>query len=234
MNRQGANLSRTKESEPLFIEFANFQFKHKPLGKFFAMLKHIGVEIPLEELFIYYRTEDKEYTNGQQFLTEVEKEKISKDLESDRQEFKNLLLNLINRHKFGTGLEKINYYCAETPLQFTYHKKDPGKLDLAAPSVESLGEVGWANFILGFMAIDLGKYLMKNPTARIGLCPKDDCKKFFIKRSLKAKFCSPHCKNEFHHNEKRDSGYFRKFMQENRIKGVYQPKKKRTVKTILK
>jgi hypothetical protein len=212
--------------EPLFVKFVNFRFKHEPLQDFFAMLNSAGVEIPLEELFLYYRTEDKEYPNGPQFLTQVEKDKISKDLESDRQEFRNLLLSVINKRKFGTGLEKINLHCAEIPLQFTYHKKDPGKLDLAAPSVESLGEVGWANFILGLVAVDLGKFLMENPVNRIRSCKKKDCGRLFTRRGGKAIFCSDYCRAKFHYNEKKDSGYFRKFMKERRPKGIYQPKKK--------
>lgn len=217
--------TKQEELEPLFVKFVNFQFRHKPLEDFFATLNRAGVEIPLEELFLYYRTEDKEYTNGPQFLTEVEKEKIAKDLESDRQEFRKVLLNVSNKRKFGTGLEKINFHCAEIPIQFTYHKKDPGKLDLAPPSVESISEVGWANFIQALVAVDLGKYLMKSPATRIRLCKKKDCRKFFTLRGGKAVFCSNDCKRLFHYLPRKDSGYFRGYMKERRIKGIYQRKK---------
>jgi hypothetical protein len=240
MRHEPSYPTKQEESEPLFVKFANFQFSNETIDDFFKMLKDEGVDVLLEELFIYYRTEDKEYINGPQSLTGVDKEKILKDLESDQEEFKNLLSKLPVKEKEDKEdklhffLDKGNLYCSEVPVQFTYHKKDPEKLDLAPPSLENIEEVGWAGFILGLMAIDLGKYLMKNPVSRIRLCRKKDCEKFFTQRGGKAIFCSDYCKNEFHHNEKRDSGYFRGFMKERRIKGVYQPKKKRTVKTILK
>lgn len=226
--------------EPLFILFANFQFNDESLEDFFTMLSRADVEIPLEEIFLYFRPEDKEYINGPDSLTRVDKEKILKDLQSDQGEFRSLLSRLVvkdkedKEDKLHFFFDKGNLYCSEIPVQFTYHKKRPGKLDLAAPSINSIGEVGWANFILGLVAVDLGKYLMDSPVTKIRLCKKKDCRKFFTRRAGNAIFCSDYCKNEFHHNEKRDSGYFRGFMKERRIKGVYQPKKKRTVKTILK
>jgi len=240
MQKQIGQPTKQDESEPLFINFANFKFKHDPLEDFFTMLNRAGVQIPLEELSIYHPTEDQEYINARRSLTKIDEEKILEDLKSDQKEFKNLLSKLVRKNKDDKEdklhffLDKGNPYCYEVPIQFTYHKKYPGKLEIASPALDDIEEVGWAYFILGLMAVDLGKYLMENSVTKIRLCKKKDCKKFFTLRGGNAIFCSDYCKNKSHHNARRDSGYFRRYMKERRIKGIYQRKDKRIVKTEFK
>jgi hypothetical protein len=217
-----------RNPEPLFILFANFQFNDESLEDFFSMLSRAGVEISLEEIFLYFRPEDKEYINGPDSLTRVDKEKILKDLQSDQDEFRSLLSRLVvkdkedKEDKLHFFLDKGNLYCSEVPIQFTYNKKHPGKLDIASPSLGNIEEAGWGNLILGFMAIDLGKYLMENPVTRIRLCKKEDCGKFFTQRGGKAAFCSEACKRLFHYIPRKESGYYRKHIKQGRNMGKYK------------
>lgn len=225
MIQEGAKPSTTNKSEPLFIKCANFHFIKEPVEKFFKILEDQAA-LPREDLLIYIRTENDEFFDDTSPLTESEKAKISEELESEKLEFRKLLLALtfvredyeFAKENYQCCVESINSLCAEIPMQFSHHKKHThkkhfGKLDLASPSLDNIEEVGWANFILGLMAIDLGKYLMGNPAERIKLCLH--CKKFFIHRNRKAKFCSEDC-HDLYHRKGYGKTYFLKAVRKNR------------------
>lgn len=217
MGDQSNNPPGKLKSQPLFVEFANFKFTPESLENFFVILEREGIEVPLEEIFLYFRTEDRDYINGPKALTTVDKKKILKDLKSDQEEFKRLLTKLIrkdNDDKLQFFLDKGNAYCSEIPVQFTYHKKHHGKrLDLAPPSSESIEEIGWANFILGLVAVDLGKYLMKTDVTRIRLCL--DCKRFFTHRRLDAEYCSEDC-HDWYNRKRYGKEYNREAVKKHR------------------
>lgn len=224
MNREEPNPSTTNKSEPLFIEFANFDFTKEPIEKFVKILEHEAV-LPPDELLIYLRTQDDNRFDDTSPLTESEKAKISEELESDRQGFRKLLLALtfvrenydfVNEN-YDACLESINSLCAEIPIQFTQNKNHFGKLNIALPSLENVDieEVGWAGFILGLMAIDLGKYLMEHPVTKIRLCKKEDCGKFFTHRRRNGIYCSFDCK-ELLYRKKYGGKYNREHVREHR------------------
>ncbi len=215
------------KSEPVFIQFANFNFKNESLEDFLALLKRTGVEIPLEEFSLHYPPEDKEDIIGPQSLTGTAEENILEGLKLDQEKFRDLLSKLVRKEKKDERdrlhffLDKGNHYCSDVPIQFAYHKEHPGKLDIAPPSID-IEEVGWENLILGVMAIDLGKYLMENRVTKIRLCKRDDCGRFFTRLAGQAIFCSDHCKKLFHYLLRRNSGYYRDKMKKGREKGKYQ------------
>lgn len=199
MRHEPSNPIKQEESEPLFVKFANFHFAPETLDEFFALLNSAGIETPLEELFLYYRTEDGESLKRKRSLTKTEKEKISQDLESDRLEFRNLLKGFRDyhfykkdltraskddvetveaQHFYETCIETLNDYCSNAPLQFNTAEKDSHKLDLRLPSISKIEEIGWRDFSLTLMATDLGKYLLLNPITKIKFCAREDCGKF--------------------------------------------------------
>jgi len=209
-------------TEPLFIRFANFQFTGSTLEEFFNVLMGDEIEIPLEEIFLYYRTEDSEYFGGPPHLTETEKERISNDLESVRSWFTALLLALTQQENYDSCLESINSLCSEIPISFRRHHKDPGRLELANPSVEKVEQIGWGDFVSRIIALDLGKYLLSQPATKIRLCKWRDCQKFFAERSLKADFCSDHCRQLFHRADLSRKHYYRDRMREYRSQGRHK------------
>jgi hypothetical protein len=224
LNKEGANHSTTNKSEPLFIEFANFDFTKEPIEKFFKILEHKAV-LSSDELLIYFRPQDDNRFDDSCALTESEKAKISEELESDRQEFRKLLsvltfvrekYDFVNEN-YDACLESINSLCAEIPIKFAQDKIHFGKLNIALPSLEKIDieEVGWAGFIIALMAIDLGKYLMRNPATRIRLCANHDCQKFFTRRRLNSEFCSEDC-HDLYHRKRLGKEYFRKAVAKTR------------------
>ncbi len=210
-------------SEPLFIEFANFDFTKESAEKFFKALEDETAS-PLKELLIYMRTKNDERFDDTSPLTESEKEYISQELESDRQEFRKLLLILtfvrqnydFVDQNYDACLESINSFCAEIPIQFTQDKIHFGKLNVALPSPENIDieGVGWAGFILGLMAIDLGRYLMKNQVTKIKLCR--NCKKFFTRRKLGTEYCSEDC-HDLYHRKRLGKEYYKEAVTKHRL-----------------
>jgi hypothetical protein len=243
MRQNVKKLTKRCGPEPLFIRFANFHFTANPVEDFFEILEQAGIEVPIEELLLYYRTEDEKSPKRKRSLTNTEKERISQDLESDRLELRNLLKGLRDyhlykknltraskdevesveaQHFYETCIETLNDYCSNAPVQFIIAAKDSQKLELGSPSTNNIEEIGWRDFPLTLMAMDLGKYLLLNPITKIKFCAKEDCGKFFTRRGGKAVFCSDACKKLHHYISKRDSGYFRNKMKEGRSKGKYQ------------
>ena len=98
--------------EPLFIDFVNFHFRSETVEEFFTLLRDQGIKVPLEELFLYYRTKDKAYLKGPRVLTKSEEVKIAKELEPDRAEFESLLGFLMEGKNPDWCLERINFLCA--------------------------------------------------------------------------------------------------------------------------
>ncbi len=215
--------------EPLFIDFVNFHFRSETVEEFFTLLKDKGIKVPLGELFLYYRTEDKAYLEGPRVLTKSEEDKIAKELECDRSEYESLLGFLMEGENPAWCLERINFLCAELSLSFSYNEEDHTSLKLSMPSL-NIEEVGWANFISTLMAVDLASYLLQNPMRKIRRCKNDKCLKFFTWRGLKASFCTEDCK-EKHHGEK-NKEKIKKYRSNYSIKGNYIKKKDRTLTLI--
>ena len=222
-----SNPIRPKESEPLFIKFANFKFTKESIEEFFGILED-ETTLSVKELLIYIRTENDEYFDDTSPLTELEKEHISQELESDKLEFRKLLSALtFVRQKYDfvnenyeACVESLNSLCAVIPAQFTHHKhymdkKHFGKLDFLLPSLENINteEVGWADFILGFMALGLGIYLRTSPVTKIRLCP--NCDKFFIHRKGKAEYCSEDC-HDWYNRKKLSKEYVKEAVRKHR------------------
>jgi hypothetical protein len=126
------------------------------------------------------------------------------------------------QHFYETCIETLNDYCSNASVRFIIAPKDKQRLELGLPSAINIEEIGGRDFTLTLMAMDLGKYLLQNPITKIRFCAKDDCGKFFTRRSGKAIFCSDDCKRKSHYTSFRDKGYFKNKMKEGRSKGKYQ------------